>query len=131
MLAPVLSGSLWLEFLGFQDPKSPFHDKRVRQAISLAIDREAINEAECGGMGKISGNWINNDVQYGLEWPEFELNLDKAKQLMKEAGHPNGFNVDWLTPLRAILFARRAPHCRSCRRSASTPSCRSWSAASS
>ncbi len=52
MLAPVLSGSWWLEFPGFQNPKNPFHDKRVRQAVSLAVDRQAINEAELGGFGK-------------------------------------------------------------------------------
>ena len=98
MLAPVLSGSFWLELVGFQDPKSPFHDKRVRQAVSLAIDRAAINEAECAGLGRVSGNWINNDVQYGLEWPGLEFNLDKARQLMREAGHADGFTVDWLTP---------------------------------
>jgi peptide/nickel transport system substrate-binding protein len=98
ILAPVLSGSFWLELVGFQDPKSPFHDKRVRQAVSLAINRAAINEAECAGLGRVSGNWINNDVQYGLEWPELEFNLDKARQLMRDAGHPNGFTVDWLTP---------------------------------
>src|SRR5438105_1184004 len=46
MLAPVLSGSWWLEFPGFQNPQNPFHDKRVRQAVSLAVDRQAVNEAE-------------------------------------------------------------------------------------
>lgn len=101
MLAPVLSGSWWLDFPGFQDPKSPFRDKRVREAVSLAIDREAMNEAEAGGLGRISGNWINNDVQYALEWPEFKRNLERAKQLMKEAGYPNGFTVDWVTPVPA------------------------------
>src|SRR5919106_44247 len=55
MLAPVLSGSWWLEFPGFQDPKNPFHDKRVREAVSLALDRRAINDAETGGMGKPTG----------------------------------------------------------------------------
>jgi ABC-type transport system substrate-binding protein len=101
VLAPVLSGSWWLEFPGFQDPKSPFRDKRVRQAVSLAIDRRAINQAEAGGLGKPTGNWINPDVQYAIEWPEFERNVEHAKQLLREAGFPNGFDVDWLTPLPA------------------------------
>ena len=98
-LAPVVSANFWLEFPGFQDPKSPFHDKRVRQAVSLAVDRDAINQAECDGMGRVDGNWINDDVEYGMPWPIWEHNAGKAKQLMADAGFPNGFNVDWLTPL--------------------------------
>jgi peptide/nickel transport system substrate-binding protein len=101
MLAPVLSGSWFLEFPNFQDAKNPFRDKRVREAVSLAIDRRAINQAESANLGKVSGNWINNDVQYALEWPETERNVEKARQLLKDAGYPNGFDVDWLTPLPA------------------------------
>ena len=96
-LAPVVSGNWWLEFPGFRDPKNPFHDVRVRQAISLAIDREAMNQAECDGKGVVDGNWINNDVEYGMEWPKWPRDVAKAKQLMAEAGYPNGFHVDWLT----------------------------------
>ena len=98
-LAPVVSANFWLEFPGFQDPKSPFHDKRVRQAVSLAVDRDAINDAECAGLGRVDGNWINDDVEYGLPWPKWERDIGKAKQLMAEAGYPNGFNVDWVTPV--------------------------------
>jgi peptide/nickel transport system substrate-binding protein len=97
-LAPVVSANWWLEFPGFQDPKSPFHDKRVREAISLAIDRDAMNQAECDGMGVVDGNWINDDVEYGMPWPKWPHDIAKAKQLMAEAGYPNGFNVDWVTP---------------------------------
>ena len=97
-LAPVVSGNWWLEFPGFQNPTNPFHDKRVREAISLTIDRDAINDAECGGMGVVDGNWINNDVEYGLEWPKWPHDIAKAKQLLAEAGYPNGFKVDWVTP---------------------------------
>jgi ABC-type transport system substrate-binding protein len=98
MLAPVVSGNWWLEFPGFQDPKNPFHDKRVREAVSLTIDRDAMNQAECAGLGQVDGNWINDDVEYAMPWGKWEHNIAKAKQLMAEAGYPNGFNVDWLTP---------------------------------
>lgn len=99
MLAPVVSANWWLEFPGFQDPKNPFHDQRVRQAVSLAIDRDAINQAESGGMGVVDGNWINDDVEYGMPWPKWEHDIAKAKQLIAEAGYANGLNVDWVTPV--------------------------------
>ena len=99
ILAPVVSANFWLEFPGFQDSKSPFHDKRVREAISLAIDRHAINQTECDGMGVVDGNWINDDVEYGLPWPKCEHNVAKSKQLMAEAGYPSGFAVEWVTPV--------------------------------
>jgi ABC-type transport system substrate-binding protein len=99
MLAPVVSANFWLEFPGFQDPKSPFHDKRVRQAVSLALDRDAINLAECAGLGRVDGNWINDDVEYGMPWPKWEHDVAKAKQLMAEAGFANGFDVAWVTPV--------------------------------
>jgi ABC-type transport system substrate-binding protein len=51
----------------------------MRQAVSLAGDREAINDAECGGMGVVDGNWINNDVEYGIEWPKWPHDLAKAR----------------------------------------------------
>jgi len=98
MLAPVVSGNWWLQFPGFQDPKNPFHDKRVREAVSLTIDRDAMNQAECAGLGRTDGNWINDDVEYAIEWPKWEHNVAKAKKLMADAGYPNGFNIDWLTP---------------------------------
>lgn len=98
MLAPVVSGNFWLEFPGFQDPKNPFHDKRVREAVSLAIDRDAMNQAECAGLGKVDGNWINDDVEYAIDWPKWPHDVAKAKQLMAAAGYPDGFAIDWLTP---------------------------------
>src|SRR5262249_8540209 len=41
VVAPLLSGAFWLELTEQWDPKSPWHDRRVRQAASHAIDRQA------------------------------------------------------------------------------------------
>src|SRR6266851_696876 len=49
VVAPLLYGIYWLDFLDQWDPKSPWHDRRVRLAASLAIDRQAINQAEMLG----------------------------------------------------------------------------------
>ena len=129
MLAPVVSGNWWLEFPGFQDPKNPFHDKRVREAVSLAIDRDAMNKAECAGLGRVDGNWINDDVQYGLEWPKWEHNIEKAKQLMAEAGYPEASTTIG-SHRRRPIFRAASVSSRNFRRLASVAGCRVWSAAS-
>jgi peptide/nickel transport system substrate-binding protein len=97
-LAPVVSANWWVEFPGFENPKNPFHDRRVREAVSLAIDRNAMNQVECAGLGVVDGNWINDDVEYALPWPKWPHDVAKARRLMAEAGYPNGFTYDWLTP---------------------------------
>ena len=99
ILAPTPAGVWWIDFPGMEDPKSPFHDKRVRQAISLALNRQALSDAETGGYAPPSGNWIPPNWPGAIEWPAFEFNLEKAKKLMAEAGYAKGFDVEWITPL--------------------------------
>jgi peptide/nickel transport system substrate-binding protein len=108
MLAPTKAGPWWIDFPGMEDPKSPFHDKRVRQAISLALNRQALSDAETGGFAPPLGNWIPHDWPGAIEWPALEFNLAKAKKLMAEAGYSKGFDVKWITPLpRYFSLAER------------------------
>lgn len=96
---PNYTGPWWLMFPGYNEPGSPFKDKRVRQAVSLAINRPFLVKQETQGIGKPWGNWIsaeNRDALQGPEAPVPEFNLEKAKQLMKEAGVPDGFEADYL-----------------------------------
>jgi peptide/nickel transport system substrate-binding protein len=93
LVAPLLSGVFWLDFLDQWDPKSPWHDKRVRQAASLAIDRAAINQAELLGLGKIHGNWIPPQFEFALTLPPPAYDPTKAKALLAEAGYPHGFDA--------------------------------------
>jgi peptide/nickel transport system substrate-binding protein len=97
--APLLYGIYWLDFLDRWDPKSPWADKRVRLAASLAIDRDAINQAEMLGMGKSAGAFVPPQFDFALAVEPPRYDVARAKQLMAEAGYANGFDAGDLTPL--------------------------------
>jgi len=99
VVAPLLYGIYWLDFLDQWDPKSPWHDRRVRQAASLAIDRPAINQAEMLGLGKPAGAFVPPEFDFALRVDPPAYDPKRAKQLMVEAGYPNGFDAGDLTPL--------------------------------
>ena len=98
-LVPTTAVPFWIEFIGYDDPESPFNDIRVREAVTLALDRVAINEAETGGGGESTGQWIPRQQQGALEAAAIEQDLDRARELMAEAGYADGFEVAALTPL--------------------------------
>src|SRR5690242_12844294 len=99
VVAPLLYGVYWLDFLDQWDPKSPWHDRRVRQAASLAIDRNAINQAEMLGLGRPAGGFVPPEFDFSLKIDPPPFDPKRAKQLMVEAGFPNGFDAGDLTPL--------------------------------
>src|SRR3989475_16962 len=83
----------WLEFLDQWDPKSPWHDRRVRLAASLAIDRQAVNQAETLGFSRPTGSIIPRAFEYALPFDPPPYDPRRAKQLLVEAGYPNGFDA--------------------------------------
>jgi len=97
--APLLYGMYWLDFLDQWDPKSPWHDRRVRLAASLAIDRNAINQAEMLGLGRPTGAFVPPEFDFALKVDPPAYDPKRAKQLLAEAGYPNGFEAGDLTPL--------------------------------
>ena len=90
----VVQGVFCLYFPDQWDPKSPWHDERVRRAASLAIDREGTNEALTLGYSLITGNPIVPDhYEYFWKPPAPVYDPEKAKQLLAEAGYPKGFDA--------------------------------------
>jgi peptide/nickel transport system substrate-binding protein len=90
----VVQGVFNLYFADQWDPKSPWHDERVRKAAGMAIDRKGTNDALTLGHSLVTGNPI---VPKGYEFfwqpPAPVHDPAAAKKLLDEAGHPNGFDA--------------------------------------
>jgi peptide/nickel transport system substrate-binding protein len=97
LVAPLL-GIFWLEFPEQWDPKSPWADKRVRRAASLAIDRQSLNQAETLGLSRPIGTIVPPNLEFALPFDPDPYDPKRAKQLLTEAGYPNGFDAGDLTP---------------------------------
>ena len=104
--APV-PGSQWLYFADQWDPKSPWHDVRVRQAANLAMDRRGINEALTLGKSRLTNSIIPESFEFYWQPPEPVYDPKKAKQLLAEAGHPNGLRRRRVLRRRVLLERRR------------------------
>jgi peptide/nickel transport system substrate-binding protein len=86
-------GAFHLVFPDQWDPKSPWHDQRVRLAAGLAIDRDTINQALTLGYSKVTGSIIPYNFEFFWQPPMPVHDPAKAKQLLAEAGYPNGFDA--------------------------------------
>jgi len=74
-------------YLGFNFKHPPFQDKRVRQAISYAIDKKEIIDGILFGLGlEATGPYVPNTWAYNANIKKYAYNLNKAKQLLSDAG---------------------------------------------
>ncbi|HET7883410.1 MAG TPA: ABC transporter substrate-binding protein [Acetobacteraceae bacterium] len=91
----VIQSPFWLYFPEQWDAKSPWHNQRVRQAARLALDLKTINQALTLGYSHVHGSLIPDNFEFFWKPPEPVYDPDKAKQLLAEAGYPNGFDAGY------------------------------------
>jgi peptide/nickel transport system substrate-binding protein len=99
-LAQVIPTATWyLDFPEQWNPKSPWHDRRVRLAAALAIDKQTLNEAERMGRARLTGNIIPAAMDFALRIEPYPHDPAQARRLLAEAGYPNGFDAGDITPV--------------------------------
>ena len=105
-LRPVVSSVMqWVAFVDQWDPKSPWHDRRVRLAANLAIDRQAINQAETLGHSLLTNSIIPNTFDFFWAPPPPQYDPAGAKKLLAEAGYPNGLDAgDYTVDAAAVAI---------------------------
>ncbi|MCS7219874.1 MAG: ABC transporter substrate-binding protein [Anaerolineae bacterium] len=86
-------------WIAFNHLKAPFNDKRVRQAMNHAVNKQAIVDNILKGTGILAINPLPPVVwSYTDDVPRYDYDPEKAKQLLAEAGYPNGFSCSLWVP---------------------------------
>jgi peptide/nickel transport system substrate-binding protein len=87
------SAPFWLYFPDQWDSQSPWHDKRVRQAASFALDLKTMNEALTLGHSRLTGSIFPENFEFYWQPPAPVYDPARAKKLLAEAGHARGFDA--------------------------------------
>lgn len=89
-------------YLAFNTEKKPYTDRKVRQALNMAINKAAIIDAVFQGAGKAAKNPIPPTMwSYNDDVKDYAYDPAKAKAMLAEAGYPNGFKTDiWAMPVQ-------------------------------
>ncbi len=89
----VINSPFWIYFADQWDLKSPWHDARVRKAVTLALDREGINQAITLGHSLLTGSIVPKDYEFYWQPPKIPHDPAAARRLLAEAGFRGGFDA--------------------------------------
>ncbi|WP_413742748.1 ABC transporter substrate-binding protein [Sodalis sp. RH15] len=89
-----------LDLSSLPNQKSPVQDRRVRQALNYAVDKKGIIDGLFQGNARLlHGQLLRaNELGYNPHLDDYPFDPKKARQLLAEAGYPNGFQIDFKFP---------------------------------
>lgn len=89
--------STWTDYFAMQTASGPFANVKVRQAVVMAIDKSALTQLATFGQGQPQDTMIVPASPIQVTAPALAYNPAQAKQLLSEAGYPNGFSFSFST----------------------------------
>ncbi len=110
-LVAVVQKGLNIGYLAFHQQNKPLDNLKVRQAIAMAVDWQAIVDAFYGGLGERATEFVP-PAMWGRagDIKPFPYDPKKAKELLAEAGYPNGFETEiWYMPVSRPYFPAPQP----------------------
>jgi peptide/nickel transport system substrate-binding protein len=81
--------------MALNNSKPPLDNPLVRQAITHAIDKEAIVQGAFNGLGTVIGTHATPAEPYFVDINSYPYDPEKAKALLAEAGYPDGFEINF------------------------------------
>jgi len=84
------------DYIGVNLEREPFDDIRVRQAIAIALDRQTICEAAFFGFCEPIQSPIHDENPWHFDYEPYDRDLEEARQLLADAGFPDGFELELL-----------------------------------
>ncbi|MCK8410988.1 ABC transporter substrate-binding protein, partial [Erwinia amylovora] len=89
----VASPSIMQRYISINVTQKPISDPKVRAAINYAINRQALAKVAFAGYATPASGIVPPSIQYAQQYPAAEYNPAKARELLKDAGYPNGFTT--------------------------------------
>lgn len=84
-------------YLGMNQAVPPFNDIRVRQAVAHAVNKPALVQGPLSGIGTLGGSLESSVIDGSArELPAYPFDPARAKQLLADAGLPNGFSTEFM-----------------------------------
>ncbi|WP_189339573.1 glutathione ABC transporter substrate-binding protein GsiB [Pectobacterium peruviense] len=92
-LALVASPSILHRYISMNVTQKPFDNPKVRQALNYAINKEALIKVAFSGYATPAEGPLPNSIDYSVKYHQWPYDPAKARELLKEAGYPDGFTT--------------------------------------